>query len=396
MTFLKKIDLNILDVSRYLIILMLIGLAISPALVNIFQAALFLIIIASSQIREMIYSSLSDNLVKSALLFFLIYLIYSFIGQGAFNFGTRKILMLIPAYALFKNAMEDKYIRLYCYFFIFLSIISIILFILNIQVGDRDVGIIAKNEVVQSLFIISAINLIIVNINIFFNKNKTLLYISLFLLIFNVIFISPAKSGYAGLIIVFSMYLFYLNEYKIDLKLFSKITIGILIIISTMMTLNRSNREIVNALDETINYSTREEKTSMGVRVIFLTETIGIIKKGFIIGHGTQSFEHVYTEHVKDNVGLRALVTSDPHNQYLKILVEQGILGLFAILLLILVAYFKKALKVYKYLAISMLSIWIFNSFFHSHFSTFPEGGFIFIWLGVMLSQLKNNNISDE
>jgi hypothetical protein len=42
---------------------------------------------------------------------------------------------------------------------------------------------------------------------------------------------------------------------------------------------------------------------------------------------------------------------------------------------------------VYGYLGLSVLAAWCVTSLFSSHFSTFAEGRFIWLWLGVCLAR---------
>jgi hypothetical protein len=44
----------------------------------------------------------------------------------------------------------------------------------------------------------------------------------------------------------------------------------------------------------------------------------------------------------------------------------------------------------YFHLGIGVLLAWCATSLFSSHFSTFTEGRFIYIWLGIMLASESN------
>jgi O-antigen ligase len=51
---------------------------------------------------------------------------------------------------------------------------------------------------------------------------------------------------------------------------------------------------------------------------------------------------------------------------------------------------FQKSSKMYFHLGIGVLMAWCATSLFNSHFSTFTEGRFIYIWLGIMLASESN------
>src|SRR5262249_6299661 len=79
-----------------------------------------------------------------------------------------------------------------------------------------------------------------------------------------------------------------------------------------------------------------------------------------------------------------------PHNQFLKILGEQGLIGLAAFLFFIYRALTCRSPSPYREIAAAVLIAWCMTSLANSHFSTFVEGRFIFFWLGAMLATPSN------
>ncbi len=375
-------------VGRFLVALILVTLAVSPLLVNIFEILLIILCISSKKMRKEIVESLKSKLVIFSLLLFLIYVAYSFLPLGQFDFGAKKILMIIPAYILFKND-QDKFI-LMKYFLcamVVLASISFLTYFLGLSViSSMDIGIVARNEVVQSLFFLAAINILLVYGDKLFFISPNMNLIAMLILFLNILLISPAKSGYAGIIILGCFYIWFSNSYKINVKVISKIALYLILFLSILVINNKSNKEIFTAISEVENHQSAEKMTSMGIRMIFLKNTYEILKKNPFLGSGTESFGAVYEEEVRGRSGVEGVISKDPHNQYLRIWVEQGILGIIIFLSFIFSCFFHKNNKHHKYLGISLLAVWCFNSLFHSHFSTFAEGGFIFIWLGIMLS----------
>lgn len=382
--------------GRILIALIIVSLAISPLLVNIFEVLLIILCVCSKKIIRKIAESLKSKMIIYAVLLFLIYIAYSFLPLGHFNFGAKKILMIIPAYVLFKDD-KDK-LTLIKYFLcamVILASISFLTFFLGISiVSGMDVGVVARNEVVQSLFFVAAINILLVFRGKLFFYSCNMNILMLIILVLNILVVSPAKSGYAGLIIVGCFFIWYENSYKINIRVIIKIALCLMVFSSILAINNKSNEEIITAISEVENYQSAQEVTSMGIRMIFLKNTYQILKKNPFLGSGTESFGDVYGTEVQGRLGIEGVISKDPHNQYLRIWVEQGILGLVIFLSFICSSFFQKSDKPYKYLGISLLAVWCFNSLFHSHFSTFCEGGFIFIWLGVMLSSKEFTSTS--
>lgn len=72
--------------------------------------------------------------------------------------------------------------------------------------------------------------------------------------------------------------------------------------------------------------------SSMGARAMFYKISSLIFLEHPLIGVGTGSFKQAYTDYVGQDT---LLLTDNPHNQYLKVMVESGIIGLLALLFLL-------------------------------------------------------------
>ena len=119
--------------------------------------------------------------------------------------------------------------------------------------------------------------------------------------------------------------------------------------------------------------------------MIFWKNTIDMLPQYFVFGVGTGGFQAAYTKQVLDKTGLDALITQDPHNQYLKILIEQGVIGLLLYLSMIIRVLIQSNKDASKFVLFStVLFIWLITSLFNAHFSTFMEGTFIWAWMGLM------------
>ena len=132
------------------------------------------------------------------------------------------------------------------------------------------------------------------------------------------------------------------------------------------------------------------ESSSMGMRMVLWKHTIELIKDRPLLGFGTGGFEEAYRQKIKDNPDWEKNIMHDPHNQFLKIWVEMGIFGLIIFLGMLASSLFQKSSKMYFHLGIGVLLAWCATSLFSSHFSTFTEGRFIYIWLGIMLASESN------
>ena len=89
-----------------------------------------------------------------------------------------------------------------------------------------------------------------------------------------------------------------------------------------------------------------------------------------ILGEGTGGYEKAFVDHVKDQEGQENFIHHDPHNQFLKIFAELGIMGLVSFLR---AALFQRTTPFYFDLSLGVLLAWCGTSLFSSHFSTFTE-----------------------
>src|SRR5205814_9338384 len=89
---------------------------------------------------------------------------------------------------------------------------------------------------------------------------------------------------------------------------------------------------MVLAVAEIDHYSTDTRVTDMGVRIHFWKNTVGMIRDRPLLGVGTAGFETEYRSRVAGRTGMAGRVTADPHNQFMKIAAEQGLVG-FAVFL---------------------------------------------------------------
>jgi O-antigen ligase len=159
---------------------------------------------------------------------------------------------------------------------------------------------------------------------------------------------------------------------------------------SLFATAEKSRNRIIEGIQEMTQPRSSGDPGSMGVRTYWWKHSIEMIKKNPVLGIGTGAFAVGLDSEIKDLSGPAATRTNDPHNQFLKILVEQGVIGFLALLAVILSAFFAKNVsQPYRMIGLTVLVGWCATSLANSHFSTFHEGHFIWFWLGAMLASEK-------
>jgi O-antigen ligase len=208
------------------------------------------------------------------------------------------------------------------------------------------------------------------------------------LFIFNIFFISGARTGYLALpiAVVFAMGSLYgYKKFPIIIAIVSILLTGLVVSSSTLQ------QRIDEGLKEFNSYDTSPHISSIGVRVIFAKNTLELIKQKPLLGYGTSSFESVYGQYAATHYqGWRALTTTDPHNIYLYVCLENGLIGLIIFLSYIFIAL-RQGLRqgFYGKMAASFLMAITVASLFNAYFKTFPEGHLLAFFIGILLANNK-------
>jgi O-antigen ligase len=222
-------------------------------------------------------------------------------------------------------------------------------------------------------------------------SGKRILLATAALLFFaNIVFVTPGRSGYAVMVVlsaVLPLVWFAGSRARMLKRLTAAAGLAALTVAalaSSPVARDRMDRGVTEV--QTYEQAGKDV-TSMGQRVIYARNTLQLIAERPLLGHGTGAFETVYGRKVEGRPGMEGLKIHDPHNQYLKIAAEHGLIGLTFFLAFIGAAFLQRCAAPYRLLGLGVLIAWCVTSLFSSHFSTFSEGRFIALWLGAFLAQ---------
>jgi O-antigen ligase len=387
-------------ITQWIAVGLTIALFFSAPAVNILEGLLILCVISSKTLRKRLINALYSPLCIAALLFYgviLIAAIYSIAPSSeawSMANGWRKIIILPFAYvALFKTESKDLLIKT----FLATSVACLVWSFLshnfpNTFFYTTSAGIIIKNHATQGMFFGIAILICLSkagNLPTFHIKSIALYLISLIFFI-NILTVTHGRSGYVITIICLISFLIYQTR---NLSLKNRVLVliaSLLMIASLFATAEKSRNRIAEGIQEMTQPRSSGDAGSMGVRTYWWKHSINMIQKNPVFGIGTGAFPVGLDNEIIDLTGPAATRTNDPHNQFLKILVEQGLIGLLALLAVIFSAFFAKNIsQQYRMIGLTVLIGWCATSLANSHFSTFHEGHFIWFWLGAMLASEK-------
>ncbi len=393
--------IKILTLAQYLAIAALISLMTSPPLANFFEVLTFISVILSSLLRRRLCEFLSSSAGLGVLAFSIILgggLLYGIasIEVIAKNlYSWRRIFLLPIAASLFMNEPSAKRNAAIIYFyassvFVFYSYASY-LFPENFYwISER--GVVVRNHVTQGMFFTASIlvGIIAVHKKWYTGNWQKIFYIAINCLLFiNISLLMTGRSGYIALVASLTTYFLTNKIYPKNIHKASMALITLIFISGTLMLSPIANQKLTQAYNEAIQVDEDIKNniyTSVGVRIMFWHTTLSIIPKYPILGVGTAGFDKAYANEVVEKTGLAGILTGDPHNQYLKIMVEHGLVGLIVFLSLLYMVARQLASQPFKNLGICILMAWCSTSLVNAHFSTFSEGHFIWMWLGIMLA----------
>lgn len=201
---------------------------------------------------------------------------------------------------------------------------------------------------------------------------------------FYVLFISPGRSGY---VIFFALGLLMLFQ-RLGVRQFKWLAVGILAVFLTLgityQTSERFRFRWVSAIQDGMRYLEGDTKaeTSAGLRLQFLTETLKLSKEHVWFGQGTGSFKSVYQKHAKMH---QLHITQNPHNEYVNILFQLGLMGLtaFVAFLGFLYRYTFRLFTFDRWFAQGMLIAMAIGSLANAWLMDFTSGYFFVLILGI-------------
>ena len=426
-----KFDKIILFIALSLPVLILTGPFLSDFAVSLLSLFFIYLII-----KEDAHKYLNNKLII-IFLFFNLYLIFtSLISENIllslessifyvrFIFFSLAIMFLIKKFNYFLSYFSNIFIATYVFVIIdgyFQYFFGFDIFLLKKPAADRISGVFGDEMILGGYvarFFPFAIALFLYNFNLNKKINK-LFFISLFILSFVIVFLSGERTSFGLLIISQIIFLILLKEIKIQ----NVILISFIFFISllTLIAIDKNIKErminytikhmtIVRTInDENVSCWINDSK-DLGLdtsnencyrQIIFfsrnhhahyLTAFKMFVDKP-IFGHGTKMFRHK-CNNVKyfaseKRSGYNLGCSTHPHNVYLQLLAETGLLGfifpfsIFTILSFIFIREFVRKF-IYKNNQMTGFEIGLYLAFFISLFPIIPSGNIFNNYMSVI------------
>lgn len=386
------------DYARGLLIAVMVAMLFSPPLTSLLEVTLYLVVLGSSDLRARFVRAARQPLGALALAFWAVTAIglaYS-IAPWKEAFGIwlswRRLLLLVIGLAVFGDlAWKRRAAWTLVGVATLAALASYAVAFLDIGFRYFLPGIILRTPPTQGMtFAVAAFAAALLLRHTAVSRGvRLLLAVSCALLIANVIFITTGRSGYVVLIVCTVAYaLDWLKGRGVSamqrVALASVVALAVLAVLAASPIVRQRIEVGVIQLE---TYDHGVELSSMGERVYYQANALALIAERPLTGHGTGSFEAAYTRLVAGRPGREGLKVHDPHNQYLNIAAQHGLPALALFAALLVAAFRRPCAPPWRVLGLGVLAAWCFTSLFSSHFSTFGEGRFIWLWLGICLAR---------
>ena len=156
------------------------------------------------------------------------------------------------------------------------------------------------------------------------------------------------------------------------------VILSVLVGLAWLTAPNLRNR-LESIQDEYTSY-TRGQKTSVGLRLEYWTNSLKFISMAPLVGHGTGSIRSLFEREVGQKSADSPEIVANPHNQTLYFAIEWGVIGIILLYSMWITHFLMfTEMRWIAWLGIIVVSQNILDSLFNSHLSDYVEG-----WIYVM------------
>jgi len=341
----QKIRNSIDSINSYLLMLTAFFLPLTVFGGNLFAVLIFLLWLVKADFKTDFYRLKDNKLVIAVLLYLLVHVVALLwtadIESGLWTLKKQLKFLFIPIFMLFVKREHVKY-----YILAFLASMSLseiwsygIFFQLLPLYGGATLidPIPLMSHITYNPFLAIAIYLLsyYVLFDHSINRSKKVIY-SFFIITMSInMFITGGRAGqvmYFAMLVVLIFQYFPKNAFKA-----SSVSLFVLVITSSTFYLNSKifSDRVDSAVTELSDYK-NHTYSSTGMRISSAINSWSIIKEHPVIGVGTGDYKNEFIKaSIKNNLKLEdKLVIHNPHNMYVLILVQFGLLGLAAMLYL--------------------------------------------------------------
>tara|TARA_Y100000991_G_scaffold201475_1_gene174553 strand:- start:3899 stop:5155 length:1257 start_codon:yes stop_codon:yes gene_type:complete len=383
--------------ARLLVLGIVVTMTRAWALTNLFEVLLVCITLYDPSLRKKVLSSFNDVRVFAVFLFWL-WIAFSMswsdapIMERLGEFWSWRKLILVPiCFSLFERDADKRLLMVVIVAVCSMYMVATWLGYFNLVELYRVPKHYLENHATQGV-LFGACSLFCVLLALQNpNWKSTCLFVLLVAgFIANILLISTGRSGYLFLVVISGFSAFFWAKGQFKARVLSLLAGfgAVCIILATLFINETTRREINTAFTDIETAYTSEQLTSLGIRIVMWSNSLELIENKPLLGSGAGGYKYDYEALVAGQVGWRSKVIDDPHQQYLHIAAEHGLLGLFLFILAFSSWLFSKipSTQIFYVAGIAVLLGTAANGFANGHFSAFVEGRFFWISVAAFLA----------
>ena len=378
----------------YLFILNFLFMTRFYAISNLVETIIFFIFLCDTKLRRQFYAVAKDISVFFLLLFFGWALLSGLWSSASWEiilidwWSWRKILLFPIGLIIFSNK-KFALLGLKLFFLVGLLflMLSYLMLIFDIEIlWGRKYSEILQNHNAQGVYfsILGLISMILAK-EIIKQKTGGWILVGVGLAFFVVVgWFGTSRTGYVSFIICSALSAMY--WFGVNLR---TLVLGIALSGSVLYLSPLANQRATQAMTELAIGGDAEiwQGNSGGIRVVMWENTIDIIRHNLFFGVGAGDFKKAYAEQVEGTVGWTGIVTDDPHNQYLHLLAEYGLVGFLLFgLYVVSVGWRSFRYSPFCVCILGLLLVSLAISLFNSSFGSSIEGRVIQMGIALLIS----------
>jgi len=389
----EKIQVWAIKLGSICTALFIVAIYFSTSLSTIISVLLALLWLLSGQLKQMPVTLKRNPVAAWSLLLFLSFIIGLCYGDANYSEALSMLskyteLLFIPIVTIFLSAERSRNWanKAFILSSVLILVISYLMYFgvldLNHQ-GDPAF----KSRITHSIFI---------SFFGFYCAHKAydgIAYKKLYWLMFiacayNLFFIVEGRTG--QLIAVALVLLFAVQRFTKRGILLAVFVVGLLMLLFLNYSdkATRFNEGVIN-IQSDLKPGPEQAQTSMGQRYMFWRYSLKLIAEKPFFGHGTGSFAKEY-ERIASN---ETMMTKNPHNEFLMVGVQLGIVGLFIYLGFLASQFYvsNSLLHQEKFVAQGLLLTLIITSMFNTPIMDHTEGHWFLMMIALSFSSLSSD-----
>lgn len=245
---------------------------------------------------------------------------------------------------------------------------------------------------IDASFIVAFSAFLFINLAIDNTKWRWLTIICFILCVFDLLFLNQERTGYLLVIALSGLCLMQRFEKR---GLIIALLLIPLIFISLYSYSSKFNQRITQVATNVTEYQQGNQETSIGLRLAFVKYSLAAINHHWLFGLGTGSFETIYKTLNGPKINGKTW-PAHPHNEYIAILFQLGLIGLgsFLLWLAIQIKAAAQLPKPEKYYLQGLILAFVLLSFCNASLLVNPAGDCYILLLAIFLGANYPQRIS--